>query len=280
LNRINPYLSEEKKMKQPANPDNSAPGWKSLYRVGGAAAFLAGALFRRNIAAEIGLFSREPSPASVGEWFALLQSSRILGLTYLNVFDLVNYLLVGLMFLALFVVLKRTSQSLMAAVLMLSFLGIAVFFASNTAFSMLSLSHQYSAVVGEAERSALLAAGQALLALNRFSDAASSPGTGGLISLLLVALAGLLASLVMLRSTIFSRAAGFVGLLASSLDLAYCAGYIFLPSVEGSLLAVLFIPAAGLLLMVWHIMVGWRLYRLGRRPVEEPGGLGERILTH
>jgi hypothetical protein len=55
------------------------------------AALVAGVLFRRNTAAEIGLFSPLPAPTTVGDWFALLQSNRFLALAYLNVLDLVNY---------------------------------------------------------------------------------------------------------------------------------------------------------------------------------------------
>ena len=59
------------------------PNWQGLYRVGGVAALLAGILFRRNLSAEIGLFSQIESPVAVGDWFELLQSHRLLGLAYL-----------------------------------------------------------------------------------------------------------------------------------------------------------------------------------------------------
>jgi hypothetical protein len=93
-----------------ANAETLDSGWKSLYRVGGVAALIAGVLFRRNIAAEIALFGSRPSPVTVSDWFTLLQSDRLLGLSYLNVFDVVNYALVGLMFLALYAVLKRANK--------------------------------------------------------------------------------------------------------------------------------------------------------------------------
>jgi hypothetical protein len=232
--------------------------------VGGVAALIAGVLFRRNLAAEIGLFSRHKSPGTVSNWFALLQSNRLLGLAYLNIFDIVNYALVGLMFLALYVVLRRANKSYMAIATALGFLGIAVYFASNTAFSMLSLSDQYAGATTEAQRTLLLAAGEAMLAINRFSDPGSHPGTGGYISLLLIAAAGMITSVVMLRSDVFNRATAYVGILASAFDLAYGITYALVPTVDSELLAILLIPAAGLLLMIWHIMVGWRLYRLGR----------------
>jgi hypothetical protein len=251
-------------MDQVSHAVTSDSGWKSLYRIGGVAALIAGVLFRRNLAAEIGLFSQQESPVTVSNWFALLQSNRLLGLAYLNIFDIVNYALVGLMFLALYAVLRRANRSFMAIATALGFLGIAVYFASNTAFSMLSLSNQYAVATTEAQRTSLLAAGEAMLAINRFSAPGSHPGSGGYISLFLIAIAGMITSVVMLRSDLFNRATACVGILASALDLAYCIAYAFVPTVDSELLAILFIPAAGLLLMIWHILVGWRLYQLGR----------------
>jgi hypothetical protein len=90
-----------KMMNQVTNAEISNSDWKSLYKVGGVAALIAGAMFRRNISAEIELFSQHTPPVAVSDWFELLQSNRLLGLAYLHVFDLVNYALVGLMFLAL-----------------------------------------------------------------------------------------------------------------------------------------------------------------------------------
>ena len=100
--------------------------------------------------------------------------------------------------------------------------------------------------------------------MHRFGASGAHPGTGGYVSLLLVAAAGMISSVVMLHSDAFHRAAGWMGILASGLDLAYCLGYALVPA-RGELLALVFIPAAGLFLAIWHILIGWRLYRLGRR---------------
>jgi len=257
-------------MDQVTNAETSDSDWKSLYRIGGVAALISGIFFRRNIAAEIGLFSEYKPPVTVSNWFVLLQSNRLLGLSYLNIFDIVNYALVGLMFLALYVVLRRTNKSYMAIATILGFLGIAVYFASNTALSMLSLSEQYAAATTDTQRTMLLAAGEAMLAINRFSSPGAHPGTGGYVSLLLIAIAGMITSVVMLRSDVFNRATAYVGILASAFDLAYCITYALMPTVDSELLAVIFIPAAGLFLMIWHIMVGWRLYQLGKDAPPNP----------
>lgn len=115
------------------------------------------------------------------------------------------------------------------------------------------------------DRPVLLAAGQGLLALNRFS-AGAQPGSGGYLSLLLVAAAGLLFSIAALRDRDFPKAAGYAGLLANGLDLVYCATYTFSPPAAGEKLALSFIPAAGLFYVVWHVVLGWYLLKYpGRR---------------
>lgn len=246
------------------NDETSQAGWEGLYRAGGGAALVAGIIFRRNLGVEIGLFSAVKQPDTVTEWFTLLQNNRLLGLAYLNIFDLVNYALVGVMYLALYAALRRAHRTQMAIATMLALVGIAVYLASNTAFSMLALSDQYAAATSEAQRSTVRAAGQALLALNRFSSPGAQPGAGGYVSLLLIAVAGMMTSLVMLHSEVFSRISALVGVLASALDLAYCSAYVYSPTADSEMLALIFIPAAGLLLMIWHILVGWRLWGMGR----------------
>ena len=238
------------------------PGWTRLYRVGGMAALIAGVLFRRNLAAEVGLFVEQEPPITAGDWFGLLQSQRLLGLTYLNLFDLINYALVGLMFLALYAALRRTNKSCMAIATALGLVGLAVYFSSNTALSMLSLSGQYAAATSDAQRTTLLAAGQALLAISRFGSPGAHPGTGGYVSLLLIAVAGMIASVIMARSAVFKRTTAYMGIVANGLDLGYCITYALLPGLDSELLAVSLIPAAGLLLMIWHILVGRRLWLL------------------
>ena len=114
--------------------------WRSLMQVGGIAALLAAILFRRNLSAEVSLFSSIQPPQFAGDWFVLLYQHPLLGLTYLNLFDLVEYALVGLMFLALYTALKKTNRSWMTIAVVLGLLGVGMNFASNQAYAMLSLS--------------------------------------------------------------------------------------------------------------------------------------------
>lgn len=48
-------------------------------------------------------------PSSVIDWFTLLHTNPLVVLTLLNVFDIVNYLLVGLIFLSFYAALRRAA---------------------------------------------------------------------------------------------------------------------------------------------------------------------------
>lgn len=122
---------------------------------------------------------------------------------------------------------------------------------------MVALSHQYTAATTEEQRARLLAAGQAVLALS--APGSIGTGTGLYLSFLLLAVAGLLTSVVMLQGAVFSRVTAYVGILASGFDLVDCITFAFAPALGAYLLS-----AAGLFLVIWHILIGWRLLRLGR----------------
>ena len=139
--------------------------WATLYRTGSIAALLAGLLFRRNIAAEISLFTGvEVIPTTVAGWYALLQSNLWVGLSFLAFFYLVNYALEALVLLALAAAIWQGHRSVAAIALASGLIGIAVSLATNISLSMLSLSQQFATATSPAQKAALLAAGQALLA--------------------------------------------------------------------------------------------------------------------
>ncbi len=241
--------------------EHLAPGWKNMYLLGGVAAILAGLLFRRNLGVEIALFSPVKAPTAVNDWFTLLETHRLLGLVYLGIFDIVNYMLVGFMLLALSVVLWRFAAGFTIIGLWLGFLGIAIYMSSNMALSLLSLSNQYATASSEGHKSLLLSTGHALLSLNPFSNPGGSPGAGGYLSLLLVAAAGLIFSIIIRQNRVFRPFTAYIGLAANGLDLMYCIAFLFVPAPLTGQLGLLFIPLAGLLLMIWHIMIGWELLK-------------------
>jgi hypothetical protein len=237
---------------------------KALYRVGAGAALTAALLFRRYWSAELlllrslGVIGVGPAtaPTRAVEWFTLLQSHRLIGLILLDVADLLNYALVGLILLALYAVLRRANWSAMTIAALCGFSGIAVAFASNQAFAMLSLSGRYATAMTETQRSLLLAAGEALLAIHQ--------GTGFYLGLLLVTLSDLIVSLVMLGSGVFSRSTAIVGLVAHVSQLGYFIAVPLMPA-----LVALFPSLAAPFRLAWYILIGRRLLKLASGPREE-----------
>lgn len=231
--------------------------WKTLYRLGAVAGLLAALLFRRNLGAELSLFTGvEAIPQTAVGWYNLLQTNPLIGLTFLALFDLVNYALVGLIFVALGATLWETNKSVAVMALAAGLVGIAVSFASNISLTMLSLSQQYAAAAAALQSAALLDAGQSVLAVN--NPLAVFPGTGAYVSLLLIALAGLLFSALLLSA---QRGTAVIGLLASGCDLAYCLTF----PLGTALPIYLFLAAAGLFWMIWHLLVARMLWQRAKQ---------------
>ncbi|MBN2394091.1 MAG: DUF4386 family protein [Anaerolineae bacterium] len=240
--------------------ETGGAAWKSLYRVGGVAALLAALVFRRSLGAEFdvsngfGVFAMpETLPVSAPDWFAVLQAYRFVGLTLLGVFDLVEYVLVGLMFLALYGALRRTNRSALVIATVFGLIGIAVSLASNQALALAALSEQYAAASTETQRALLLAGGEALLAINQ-------RGIGLYVSLFLVLLSGLIISIVMLRSAVFSKATAIAGILANGLGLAYFVTLAFAP-------AIIWLPPtlSAPFRLIWYVLIALKLFQLARR---------------
>ena len=81
--------------------------WKSLYRIGGIAPLLTLAFY----ISEFMFIDWDKFPASPEEWFLLFQQSKLLGLFYLNSLDIISIALLGVMFLTLYVALRKINES-------------------------------------------------------------------------------------------------------------------------------------------------------------------------
>jgi hypothetical protein len=125
------------------------------------------------------------------------------------------------------------------------------FCATTNPFSMLSLSRKFAAATTDANRSALLAAGEALLA----NTNQRAPG-GFNIGLLLVSVAGLILSSVMRKATSFRRLTAYVGILTWGLSLA---DYLRQALTSSAIIALLLVLPGAFLLVIWCVLVGRRL---------------------
>jgi len=235
--------------------------WNILFKIGGIAALIAVFIFRKNIGSELnGIFHIGPEvmPTTAIEWFILLDDSPFLGLIFLNIFDLVNNFLVGVMLLALFGALHKTNHGAMVYVFILGLVGIILSFASNQAFALLNLSKLYFNTTSEEQQLTLLAAGEALLAID-------FQGTAMYLSHFFIASAGLISSIIMLRNPIFSKLNARFGIIANLCLLSYFIPIIFFPS----LVAIPFVLAAPFIL-VWQFLIGRKLIQISKEDVSQP----------
>ena len=177
----------------------------------------------------------------------------------LNVFDMVNYLLVGLIFLALYAALRQVSRSYITLATAVAFVGIAVYLASNLAFSILSLSDQYAVATTDAQRSMLLAAGQALLAIH--DPNVLGPGAMGFF---LVTVAGLIISAVMLRSGVFGKITAYTGILANAFGMGYPIGVAVAPRTVVIPMVATALSVSACFLIIWYVGIARRLRQLAR----------------
>lgn len=221
------------------NPVEGADGhWKSLFKVGGIAALLM-ALF---IPIQLTVFVLWPPPATVEGWFALFQNSRLIGLLDMDLLLIVDQVFMILIFLALYFALRLVNRSLMTIAVVLGIGGAVTYFASTSAFEMLSLSGKYAAAATEAEKSVILAAGEVMLA--------NWQGTAFNVGYVMAGIALLIIALVMVRSKIFGKATAYIAVVLGVMSL--------LPPTAGTV-GMIFSLGSLIPLEIWAIIVGVRL---------------------
>ena len=241
-------------------PEPIRVNWKGSRLIGGVAALLAAFVFRRWLSAEFGMlqsfglihFQMQGIPSTPLEWFALLHTNAFVGLLLLNFFDVVNYILAGLMYLGVYSLLRNRDKAYIGLAMVLTIVGISIYIASNQALNLLSLSNQFFASTSDVERPLILAAGEYALVVN-------DPvvlGTGVFWSYVLFYAAGLMLSIGMVKSDPSGKWKGVVGMVANAFGLGY-----FFTAFLGPSLSV--IPAVGSALanLVWYIAVGIQLLR-------------------
>lgn len=116
--------------------------------------------------------------------------------------------------------------------------------------SLSFLSDQYAKATTDAQRFALLGAGQAVLTTYQV--------TGIDVGVFLISIAILMVSAVMLQSNGFSKVTSYMGIFDGIIALAYYP----ISIVTSSSIYVLIV--SGALLILWLILVGQRLFELGK----------------
>jgi len=255
------YITQTVQQPSLGMPKESA--WKFLYMTGGVAALLAVLFFRRFLAVELMTFNGfgvfdvpATGPTTALGWFTLLEKDRLVGLILLGIVDLINYALVGLLFLAVYGALRKVNKIAMGMAILLSIVSISVYFASNQALGFLHLSQQFQAATSDVQRSMYLGTGEAL--------SANIQGTGWYVSLFLIYLAGLIIALVMLNSDVFNKVTAWTGVLANGFGLLLFPALIFTPDI-----AWLPPSLSAPFRVAWYVLIAIRLFKLAKNANKE-----------
>jgi hypothetical protein len=226
---------------------------KRIYKIGGMAALLTVVVAFSEMVITF-LPGGNAPVETVFDWFTQLQSNWFMGLRNLGFLNIVIFPLGIPMYFALYTAHQKVDKALGALAMIISFTGVAVFLATNRAFSMLELSGQYTQATSDAQRSMFAAAGQAMLSVGR----SHSPGT--FISFFFGELAGVFMSVVMLRGKIFNKATALTGIIGFTLLSIFEACTSFIPVLNK--VAMIFAIGGGLLNIIWLILLGRRLFQL------------------
>ncbi|MBN1312950.1 MAG: DUF4386 family protein [Anaerolineae bacterium] len=243
------------------NSENNQALWGRIYHIGGAAAIGAVLVGVLEIAITF-LPGGNVSCETVLDWFWLFDENWFMGLRNMGLLNIMLDVLAILTYFALYAAHRQDRHKPYAAIAMIiSFLGIGVFLATNRAFPMLALSNQYAAAATDAQRTVIEAAGQAMLSVGQ----SHTPGT--FLGFILAEVAGIVISIVMLRSGIFSKASAYAGMLGFGI----LAIFEFLSSFIAGLSNVTMALAmfGGLLSMAWYILIARRLFQLARNPAAQ-----------
>jgi hypothetical protein len=238
------------------------PNWRGLLRLGAVAALI---MLLYSIVTMIVLTLLGMPPSTAAECFDMLQQNRILGLLRLDVLTVFVYMpFCYLLFLGIYVALRRTNRAYALLGTVLVFVGITLFLATPSPLSMLVLSDKHALAATDAQKSQLLAAGEAILASDMWH------GTGAIIGSMLLQIGALLISIIMLRGKAFGKATAYVGILTHGLDLLHLVLLLSMPQLGEILMAV-----AGTLYLIWFPLVGLRLFKLGQI---NPSGVSQDTL--
>jgi hypothetical protein len=223
------------------NSEQFGTQWKGLYKTASICAIIVMIL----IPVQIAIYLLLPPPATIPEIFALFQNNYLQGLVNTDLLMVISNILMVPLYLAIYAAVRNAGRSMTLIALVLGLVGIAAYMTSTISFEMLSLSGQYASANTDVQRTALLGAGQALLAHYQ--------GTAFNVYYVLNAITLLLFSIVMMRSSIFSKSTAYWGIITAVL--------MIIPASAG-MIGIIFSLLSLLPTMVWLSLLIKRLLQL------------------
>jgi hypothetical protein len=216
--------------------------WRNLHRIAGITAFAIAIL----LLGECYVYSVIPNPSTTIGYMDLFLKNPLFGLLHFDLLGMISYLLFIPFTLSLFMLLKGKNEYVTLIATVLFFIGIAVFFSTNTNFSMLSLSKQYSLAKSDTERLIILTSFQTMVTLFKVQ--------AFMTSYIIVSIAWVMFGCVMLKSILFNKFTSCMGILCG---ISGIVAEIFENTSKALLgLAIAFYFCAVVFLLIWVVLIG------------------------
>lgn len=192
-------------------------------------------------------------PSSAMECFEMIKENRFIALLRLDVISIIVIPFYYILFYSLYQALKTDYEMIAKIALFGTLAGITIFIAGLNLTSILILSDKYHIATSPEVKQHLLAACEGMLASDMWIN------TGAILRGILIESGAVIFSVLMLKTQVFSKATGWIGVLTHGFDLSSTLIGIFYTPIKD-----IFIMVAGPLYLVWFVMIGIRLFQMSK----------------
>ena len=197
------------------------------------------------------------APVTAQACFEMIQKNVVIALLRLDILTVLVMPVFCLMYAGFYGALRQECRLPALMSFASSLIGVTLILANTSVISLLYLADQYAMATTDTRRTLLLAAGEAVISNDMWHGTAAKMGG------VLLQSAGVLISIAMLRSAVFSKVIGYAGLIANGLDLVHIFLGFFLPRV-----AVFAMAIGGTVYLLWFPLVARRLRQLSESPIQ------------
>ncbi len=192
-------------------------------------------------------------PDSAIECFEMIKENRFIALLRLDIISVIVIPFYYILFFSLYQALKTNYELIAKIALFGTLAGITIFIAGLNINSILIVNDKYHMATSPEVKQQLLSACEGMLASDMWIN------TGAIVRGILIEAGALIFSILMLKTFVFSKATGWVGIITHGFDLlSTIIGMFYLPIKD------IFIMVAGPLYLVWFVMIGIRLFQLSK----------------
>lgn len=224
---------------------------KNLYRAGGYTAILF--IIYSCVSILILIFLNGGYPENAVECFTMIQENRFIALLRLDIVSVLVIPFYCLLFYSLYQALRKEYEMLSKIALFCILAGVTIFMSGVNIASILTISDKYHSVSSPEMKQQLLAACEGMLVSDMWIN------TGAIIRGILIESGALIFSIIMLKTLVFNKITGWVGILTHGFDLSSIVCGLFYPPTKE-----IFTAVAGPLYVFWFVLVGARLLHLSR----------------